>query len=406
MHNFEFRNPVKIIFGKNQISSITQEIPGIVSDNIRVLVVYGGGSIKANGVLTQVKNALSAIKQDIYIEEFSGVEANPDFDTLMKAVKVCRDQKINFILAVGGGSVVDGVKFIAAAVNFTAQNTQLGEWELFFGGAERIVKAIPFGVILTLPATGSEMNMGAVISRRSTGEKVVFRHHTVFPKFSVLDPEVTYSLPARQLANGIVDPFIHVTEQYLTTDISSLIQDSFAEGVLKTLIDVAPKVVSAKKDYAARANWMWACTNALNGFIGLGIDQDWATHQIGHELTAKYALDHAQTLAIIAVQLWRYKMSFKRAKLLKFAKNVWGMKIISGDTISEDSAIANAIICTEEFFREVLGVKTRFSEYGIKIDTEIATQIAASVNQHNPLPIGENKDINQEDIIRILLMAK
>jgi NADP-dependent alcohol dehydrogenase len=248
--------------------------------------------------------------------------------------------------------------------------------------------------------------MGSVISRRSLKQKVVFRHPQVFPQFSILDPEVTYSLPNTQLANGIIDPFIHVTEQYLTTNNSTLIQDYFAQGILKTLIEVAPKILSANKDYESRANWMWACTNALNGFIGLGVDQDWATHQIGHELTARFNLDHAQTLAIVSVQLWRYKMSVKRAKLLKFAKHVWGIKIINGDSISEDSAIANAIICTEEFFRQIVGIKTRFSEYDIHINMDLAKAIAHSISLNNSMPIGEHKDINQEDIVRILLMAK
>lgn len=398
MHNFEFQNPVKIVFGKEQIATISQ----LVNKQSKVLIAYGGGSIKHNGVFTQVKNALQGMK----IFEFGGIEANPDFDTLMKAVQLCRTEKIDFILAVGGGSVVDGVKFIAAAVNFKAQDEKVGEWEIFTGGDTRIADAIPFGVVLTLPATGSEMNCGSVISRRATGEKVVFRHPSVYPQFSILDPEVTYSLPVRQLANGIVDPFIHVTEQYLTTDISSAIQDNFAEGILRTLIDVAPVIMSGSKDYNARANWMWACTNALNGFIGLGVDHDWATHQIGHELTAAYGLDHAQTLAVIAPQLWRYKSSVKRSKLLKFARNVWGIKIVAGDQISEDSAIATAVNCTEEFFRDELRVKTRLSEYNIVLDEAGAKNIANNVARHQMMPIGERKDINVDDIVRILLMAK
>lgn len=286
MHNFTYYNPVKVLFGKGQIQELSQLIPA----NTKILLAYGGGSIKTNGVYQQVIDNL----KNQQIIEFSGIEANPDYDTLMRAVKICQTEKIEFILAVGGGSIIDGCKFIALAAHY-----QGDPWEILTNPTYQADKAITLGVVQTLPATGSEMNSGAVISRRSIGAKQAFMNPLVFPQFAILDPESTYSLPTRQLQNGIIDPFIHVTEQYLTTDLNSSIQDGFAEAVLKTLIEVGSDIVNGTQDYATRANWMWAATNALNGIIGIGVDHDWATHMIGHELTAAYGLDHGQSLRLL-----------------------------------------------------------------------------------------------------------
>lgn len=384
MHNFTYYNPVNVLFGKGQIQELSQLIPA----NTKILLAYGGGSIKSNGVYQQVIDNL----KNQQIIEFSGIEANPDYDTLMRAVKICQTEKIELILAVGGGSIIDGCKFIALAAHY-----QGDPWEILTNPTYQADKAIALGVVQTLPATGSEMNSGAVISRRSIGAKQAFMNPLVFPQFAILDPETTYSLPTRQLQNGIIDPFIHVTEQYLTTDLNSSIQDGFAEAVLKTLIEVGSDIVNGTQDYATRANWMWAATNALNGIIGIGVDHDWATHMIGHELTAAYGLDHGQSLAIIAPQLWRQQQQHKAAKLLKFAHNVWGL-----ENSHPDVAIKQCIIKTEEFFHS-LGVKTKFSDYEINVDAEIIT---ANLFKYSSSNLGEHKNIDAKAVTEILAMAE
>lgn len=384
MHNFTYYNPVKVLFGKGQIQELSQLIPA----NTKILLAYGGGSIKTNGVYQQVIDNL----KNQQIIEFSGIEANPDYDTLMRAVKICQTEEIELILAVGGGSIIDGCKFIALAAHY-----QGDPWEILTKPTYKANKAIALGVVQTLPATGSEMNSGAVISRRSIGAKQAFMNPLVFPQFAILDPETTYSLPTRQLQNGIIDPFIHVTEQYLTTDLNSSIQDGFAEAVLKTLIEVGIDIVNGTQDYATRANWMWAATNALNGIIGIGVDHDWATHMIGHELTAAYGLDHGQSLAIIAPQLWRQQQQHKAAKLLKFAHNVWGL-----ENSHPDVAIKQGIIKTEEFFHS-LGVKTKFSDYEINVDAEMITTNLFKYSSSN---LGEHKNIDAKSVTEILAMAK
>ena len=384
MHDFTYYNPVKVLFGKGQIKQLSQ----LISPNKKILLTYGGGSIKANGVYQQVEQALQGYK----VIEFSGIEANPDYDTLMKAVEICRSEKIDLILAVGGGSIIDGSKFIALAAKYSGD-----AWDILTKHDAIFTEAIDLGAILTLPATGSEMNSGAVVSRRSIGAKQAFMNPLVFPKFAILDPETTYSLPKRQLQNGIIDPFIHVTEQYLTTDVNSSIQDGFAEAVLKTLISVGQDIVNGTQDYDTRANWMWAATNALNGIIGIGVDHDWATHMIGHELTAAYGLDHGQTLAIVAPQLWRQQSANKSAKLLKFAHNVWGL-----ENNHPDVAIKQAIIKTEEFFHS-LGVKTKFADYGITVDAE---KIVANLFKYSSSNLGEHQNIDATAVKEILAMAQ
>lgn len=384
MHNFTYFNPVKIIFGKDSI----QKINTLINKNSKILLAYGGGSIKSNGVYNEIIKSLEGYQ----IIEFAGIEANPEYDTLMKAVQICKSEKIDFILAVGGGSVIDGCKFIALASHYNGE-----AWDILTNASLEVNNAIPFGSILTLPATGSEMNSGSVISRRSIGAKLSFGNPLVFPKFSILDPEVTYSLPKRQLQNGIIDPFIHVTEQYLTTDINSDIQDGFAESVLRTLVRVGKEIVSETKDYDIRANWMWAATNALNGIIGVGVDHDWSTHIIGHELTAAYNLDHAQTLAIVAPQVWRFQFNDKMHKLAKFGRSVWGL-----ENLDDELVATQAIIMTEEFFHS-LDVKTKLSDYGITIAAE---DIANNVFSHSKTNIGENHKIDKDAVIQILTNAQ
>ena len=383
--NFDFYNPVKILFGEGKISEISNEIP----KGSRVLITFGGGSIKRNGVYEQVKSALKGFT----VFEFGGIEPNPRYETLMKAVDLARIDKVDFILAVGGGSVLDGTKFIAAAIPFKGNDP----WDILkLGGKIQITQAIPFGSVLTLPATGSEMNMFAVISRNSTTEKLSFGHPLVYPKFSVLDPAVTYSLPVNQVANGVVDAFVHVVEQYLTYPVNALVQDRWAEGLLQTLIEMGPQAIDNPTNYDVRANVMWSCTMATNGSIAPGVPSDWATHNIGHELTAFFGLDHAVTLSIVLPSLLRKTRDEKRLKLLQFGDRIWGVQ--SGN---DDRKIDEAIEKTEVFFQS-LGIKTRLSDYGI------------SSNQLEPIfkrfeergwKLGENKSITPDRIREILLAA-
>lgn len=351
MKNFSFQNPVKIIFGKDTIKDIAKEIPS----GSKVLVTYGGGSIKKNGVYDQVVKALS----EFDLHEFSGIEANPHYETCMEAVKLIKEKKIDYVLAVGGGSVIDATKFIVAAACFEDGDP----WQILSKGSE-IKKALPFGTVLTISATGSEMNNGAVITRAETQDKLAFASKYVFPKFSVLDPEVTFSLPEKQIGNGVVDAFVHIIEQYLTySKEDTLMQDLWAESLLKTLITEGPKALRNPKDYDVRANLMWASTWALNNWISCGTDQDWATHRIGHELTAFYGLDHAQTLAIVLPGLMIVQKEQKAKKIVRLGKYVFGF------TASTDNEIIDQTVKLVESFFEEMGVKTRLSDYNLGDET-------------------------------------
>ncbi|VFS59806.1 Alcohol dehydrogenase YqhD [Kluyvera cryocrescens] len=296
MFNFDLHTPTRILFGKGAIENLRAQIPA----DARVLVTYGGGSVKKTGVLDQVLDALKGLD----VLEFGGIEPNPSYETLMNAVKIAREQKVTFLLAVGGGSVLDGTKFIAAAAHY---DINVDPWEILETYGSKVTSAIPMGSVLTLPATGSESNKGAVVSRKTTGDKRAFMSPHVQPVFAILDPVYTYTLPPRQVANGVVDAFVHTVEQYVTYPVDGKIQDRFAEGILLTLIEDGPKALKEPENYAVRANIMWAATQALNGLIGAGVPQDWATHMLGHELTAMHGLDHAQTLAIVLPSLWNEK---------------------------------------------------------------------------------------------------
>lgn len=350
MYNFEYKNPVKIIFGKGEIKKVGANIP----EGAKILLTYGGGSIFKNGVYNQVIDSLKGFK----VIEFGGIEPNPHYETLMKAVEIVKNEKITFLLSVGGGSVIDGTKFIAAAACFTKGDP----WDILLKRAP-VVDAIPHGTVLTLPATGSEMNSGAVITRVETTEKLSFMNPLVMPVFSVLDPEVIYSLPEKQIANGIVDSFVHVVEQYLTFPVNAPIQDRFAESILKTLVEEGPKVLANKTDYDAAANFMWSATMALNGLIGVGVPQDWATHMIGHELTAYHGIDHARTLAIVLPGVMQINREQKREKLLQYGERVWNIT-----SATDEDRIDQTIQKTVEFFESV-GIPTRLPDYGVTTDT-------------------------------------
>lgn len=379
MNNFSFSNSVKIIFGKGSIAKIAEEIPA----DARVLMTYGGGSIKKNGVYEQVKKAM----EGRVLFEFGGIEPNPHFETCMKAVELCKKEKIDFLLSVGGGSVLDGTKLIAAA-----QFVEGDPWGILVEGKQP-TNALPIGVVLTLPATGSEMNSGAVITKDATKEKRDFNSRLVLPKFSVLDPETTYSLPPRQIGNGVVDTFVHVAEQYLTYPVGAKVQDRFAESILSVLVEEGPQALKTPEDYEVRSNLMWASTWALNGWISKGVPEDWATHMIGHEITALYGLDHGQTLAIVLPGVLSVMRGEKGAKIMQMGERVFGVS--EGD---EASRIEQSIAKLEAFFAS-MGVKTRLSDYGLAEDCiePVVKRLA-----DRGVVLGENKTITPEKVREIL----
>ncbi|EOC1298740.1 alcohol dehydrogenase [Cronobacter dublinensis] len=387
MNNFNLHNPTHIAFGKGAIS----ELRSLILADSRVLITYGGGSVKKTGVLDQVYSALNGLD----VLEFGGIEPNPSYETLMNAVELVRKEKVTFLLAVGGGSVLDGTKFIAAAAHYTAASDP---WHILETRGSDITDAIPMGSVLTLPATGSESNKGAVVSRRATGDKQAFHSPFVQPRFAILDPVYTYTLPPRQVANGVVDAFVHTVEQYVTYPVNAKIQDRFAEGILLTLIEEGPKALKEPENYDVRANLMWAATQALNGLIGAGVPQDWATHMLGHELTAMHGLDHAQTLAVVLPALWNEKRNEKRAKLLQYAGRVWN--ITEG---SDDERIDAAIAATRRFF-ETMGAPTRLSDYGL--DGSSIPALLAKLEEHGLTALGEHQDITLDVSRRIYEAAR
>lgn len=384
MQSFTYWNTTRIHFGKGQIARIAEEVPA----DARVLVTYGGGSVLKNGVMDQVRAALAGRT----VFEFGGIEANPHFETLVKVADLARAEKIDFLLAVGGGSVADGTKFVAAAALFDGD-----PWDILVERGTNVQAALPVGCVMTLPATGSEMNRNAVITRASTQDKLPMNSVHVMPRFSVLDPETTFSLPPRQTSNGVVDSFMHVLEQYLTYPVDAKVQDRFAEGLLLTILEDGPKALSEPTNYAVRANLMWAATMALNDLLSRGVPGDWATHRIGHELTGLYGLDHAATLAVVLPSLLKVKRGQKREKLLQYAERVFGIT-----TGSEDERIDAAIERTRAFF-EAMGVRTRLSDYGL--DAGIIPVVARKLREHWQVPLGEHRDVTPEVASEILELA-
>ena len=387
IENFKYYNPTQIIFGTGTIAKINKLIPR----KAKVMVLYGGGSIKKNGVYDQVMAALK--KREVL--EFGGIEANPDYDTLMPAVKKIRKKGVDFLLAVGGGSVIDGVKFIALAALYPGEDP----WEILSGdGLSQAKAALPFGTVLTLPATGSEMNNGAVISRRSIQEKLSFDSDLVFPRFSILDPETTFSLPQKQVRNGLVDAFVHVLEQYLTYRVGAHVQDRQSEAILMALMDIAPTTLRMPPDYNARANFMWAATCALNHTLNRGVPQDWATHNIGHELTALYGLDHAETLAAVLPWLLWVKRKQKQGKLLQY-----GYRVLDIKTQKYSERIDQTIEATSAFFHS-LGMPTTLTAYGIDPE-EAAQKVQARMEAHG-WTFGEHNDIDGKAAAEILRLSR
>jgi len=378
MNNFVFQNPTKLIMGKGTISELANEIPA----GKRIMITFGGGSVKYNGVYEQVKDATKGF----YTVEFWGIEANPAIETLRKAIVLGKEEKIDFLLAVGGGSVIDGTKLIAAGLLYEGD-----AWELVLKG--QCSTTVPLATVLTLPATASEMNDGAVISNTATKEKFAFFSN--FPKFSILDPEVTYSLPTNQIANGLADTFVHVMEQYLTVTGESRLMDRWAEGVLQTITEIAPLIKENKQNYDVMAEFMLCATMGLNGFVALGgVTQDWATHMIGHELTALHGLSHGHTLAIVLPGVMNILREQKGEKILQYGERVWG--IYEG---SRDKRIDAAIVRTEEFFRSI-GMTIRLSEEGIGNDT--IEEITRRFDERG-VAFGEGRNVDGAMAKRILI---
>ena len=386
MLNFELYNPVNYIFGQGQIQKLSELVP----QNAKVLMAYGGGSLFKNGIYEQVTTALKGFE----IVEFGGIEPNPRYETLMKAVEIIREQKIDFILAVGGGSVIDGVKFISAAVLFEGDTADILRKRILFKDLSQV---IPFGTVLTLPATGSEMNSGAVVTIEATHEKLTLGGSALFPKFSVVDPTVIQSLPKRQLQNGVVDAFTHVMEQYLTYKHDAILQDRLAESILQTLVEIGPSVVENPTDYKLASNFVWCATMALNGLIQKGVPSDWATHMIGHELTALYEIDHARTLAIIGPNLYTVMFDTKKDKLAQYGQRVWQLE---GST---DEIARQAIQKTVDFFH-TMGMKTKISENTDNYQ-DTANFIVDRFEERGWKALGEKQNITLEKVREIVEMS-
>lgn len=384
MLNFELYNPTKLVFGKGQIEKLSSLIPA----GAKILLAYGGGSIFKNGIHQQTIENLKGFE----IVEFGGIEPNPHYETLMKAVEVIKAEKIDFILAVGGGSVIDGVKFISAAVNFDGDPIDILQKHILIKE-----NAIPFGTILTLPATASEMNSGYVVTIKATQEKLASGGSALFPQFSICDPTVIQSLPKRQLENGVVDAFTHVMEQYLTYPHEGYLQDRIAEGILQTLIEVGPKVVENPADYTLASNFMWSCTMALNGLIQKGVPNDWTTHMIGHELTALYGIDHARTLAIIGPNLYRVLFETKKEKLAQYGERIFNL------TGSVDEVANEAINKTVEFFHQ-MGMDTKLSQYTEDYN-KTADFIVNRFGERGWKALGERQNITLEKLKTIVEMS-
>ncbi|MGN1392734.1 MAG: iron-containing alcohol dehydrogenase [Succinivibrionaceae bacterium] len=379
MFNFNFYNPTKIFFGERQILALDNEIP----KNSRILITYGH-SAKVNGVIAEVESVLG----DRYFEEFGGIEANPKYETLVKALSIIKESNIDYLLAVGGGSVIDATKFLALAAKWNRSDEP---WDLMNAPVEYLSDALPLGTVLTLPATGSEMNSNLVISRISTSEKLDLSSPAVFPKFSVLDPRYTLTLPVNQIKNGLADSFVHVTEQYLTYAADANIQDRWAEGIISSLIDISQQVIHGQNDLVALGNFMWSATVALNGIIGIGVPNDWTTHYIGHQITALYGVDHGKSLTAILPSLLRFDIANKRDKLEQLGRRVF--KVLSAEEVISD---------IENFFKSI---DMPISLFELGIHEDCIPKVLDNLNRTKKLPLGEKMQFNKEAISEILRMA-
>lgn len=381
MLDFYYFNPTRIFFGQDAVFRAAVTVP----QDKKIMVVYGQSSAVKCGYVGELKKAL----EDREAVEFGGIEPNPEYDYLISGLNLARREKVGFLIAIGGGSVIDAAKFIAAALLYEGD-----PWEFVMDRGESIRGAIPVGAVVTMPASGSEANNRAVISRRSVGIKRAFMNDHLFPVFAALDPTKTYTLPPRYVGNGVVDTYVHILEQYLTYPAGGEVQDRLAEGLLMLLLDLGPRAIKEPDNYRLRANLMWCATLGLNGLIGAGVPQDWAAHRAGYELTMIYGLDHAQTLAVLVPAMMEVRREIKRGKLLQYAERVFGLK--EG---TENERIGKAISLTRQFF-EIMGLPTRMSGYGVHdLDVDL---IISSLEEHQLFPLGERKDISPE-VMRLIL---
>ncbi len=387
MNNFQYYNPVRIVFGEGQIEQLADLVP----NDAKVLITYGGGSAERTGTLDEVRKALT-VNAGREVFEFGGIEPNPEFTTLLKAADMVNEHNIDFLLAVGGGSVidVDGTKFIALVSSLTEDDSTVSRekaWDALLDGCANIDTAIDLGAVLTIPATGSEMNNGGVVNHSERQAKLPFRSPLVFPKFSILDPTKTLTLPERQVMNGVADAFVHVMEQYLTYPVNAKVQDAFAESLLKILIEEGAAVKADPENLETRKNIMWTATMALNGLIGTGVPQDWTTHMVGHELTSLHSIDHARTLTILLPAVMRELKESKKDKLLQYARNVWAIDSNDDTKQDDDSIIETAIVYTENFFRS-LGLPVSLADD--KLDESAIDPVIKQLEAHSMVKLGEH----------------
>jgi len=385
MRNFVFHNPTKIIFGIDATNKVGKETK-LYGD--KVLLVLGQGSIKKIGLYDRVVFLLR--QENIKIFELEGVKPNPRVDLVRKGIEMVRENNINFILAVGGGSVIDTAKAISAGLSYEGD-----VWDLFKKRIP-IKPSIPIGTVLTLAATGSEMNGNAVISNMETEEKLAISSPYLYPKFSILDPKNTTTVPLNHTLYGIVDILSHVFEQYFDKVSDAILQDRFAEAIMKTVIETTPKLIQNPEDVEARGVILWCGTNALNGIIGVGKEQDWATHAIEHAISAIYDIPHGLGLAIVFPHWMKYVIDEIPWKFAQFARNVWGITDEGSDYEIGLKGIEKLI----EFY-ESIGVPTKLSKVGID-DSRLEEMSEKAVMFG---PIGNTKKLYKEDVLNILRMS-
>ncbi|BBI36379.1 iron-containing alcohol dehydrogenase [Cohnella abietis] len=383
MNSFELYNPTKLVFGADKIGQLGELVTPYGK---RILLVYGGGSIKSSGLYNDVLYQLEGI--GAIVHELPGIEPNPRLATVNKGINICRAEKIDFILAVGGGSVIDAAKAIAAGALYDGD-----VWDFTVRQAT-IQEALPLGTVLTLAATGSEMNGNSVISNWETKQKRAMGSKLIYPKFSILDPKLTYTVPANQTVNGIVDIMSHVFEQYfsLTTDIP--LQERFAESILLTVIENGEKALENGSDYDARANLLLAGTYALNGTLPNGVSTDWATHGIEHEVSAIYDIAHGAGLAIIFPNWMKHVYKERASKFVQYAVRVWG---VDPNGKSDDEIALEGIEATRNYFTRI-GAPATLGELGI--NDEQLDRMAEEATKYGP--IGSFKMLSKEDVLSIL----
>ncbi|MDF1508435.1 iron-containing alcohol dehydrogenase [Robertmurraya sp. DFI.2.37] len=382
MQNFTYWNPTKLIFGQGQLVQLKEEVPKY---GRKVLLVYGGGSIKKSGLYTQVINLLQEIKADIF--ELSGVEPNPRISTVRKGVDVCKSEGIDFILAVGGGSVIDCTKAIAAGAKYNGD-----PWELVTKKAVAH-EALPFGTVLTLAATGSEMNSGSVITNWETKEKYGWGSAVTFPVFSILDPVHTYTVPKEQTIYGIVDMMSHVFEHYFHLQENTLLQDRMCESLLITVMETAPQLLADLENYDLRATILYNGTMALNGMLSMGYQGDWATHNIEHAVSAVYDIPHGGGLAILFPNWMKHNLKVKPERFKQLAVRVFG---VDPEGKSAEEAGLEGIEKLRQFWNSI-GAPSRLADYDIDDSKLELMADKAMINGE----FGRFKKLNRDDVLAI-----